>query len=259
MKLQLERPLIGVDVETTWDDAGKNYVVEIGLLRVDVSSTIKEWRSYVKPPLPIRKEATDKHRIDDQTVAQAPTFADLAKKLHATLTREPVDLFGYNVRFDRRVLEEEFARVNMELTLPTDCRMLDPQKIYFLKFPRDLSAAVEEFLGRRHEGAHGALSDIRAAWEVLQAQLERFRDLPRNVPQLGDLCYPGDPRWVDPEGKLVWNEHGEACIGFGKWKGVPLSRVSKDYLSWMNGADFSPAVKRLVRDALAGVFPRKGA
>ena len=56
--------------------------------------------------------------------------------------------------------------------------------IFHRKEPRDLTAAVRFYLDRDHEGAHSAEADVTATAEVLDAQLERYSDLPRTVDEL---------------------------------------------------------------------------
>ena len=54
--------------------------------------------------------------------------------------------------------------------------------------PRNLSAAVRHYCGRELEGAHGAEADTQATVDVLFAQLQRYPDLPRDVPGLAKFC-----------------------------------------------------------------------
>ena len=65
--------------------------------------------------------------------------------------------------------------------------------------------------------------------------------------------------WIDPDGRLIWVD-GVACLGFGKHKGRTVADVlgnDPDYLDWMATADFSEAVRGIVRAARVGVFPTR--
>ena len=63
-------------------------------------------------------------------------------------------------------------------------RIVDAMTIFHRKERRDLTAAVRLFLDRDHTGAHSAEADVIATAEVLDAQLERYSDLPRAVEDL---------------------------------------------------------------------------
>jgi len=101
---------------------------------------------------------------------------------------------------------------------------------------------------------------VNATWRVLLGQLERYGDLPKSVDGLDDFCNPQDPAALDPEGKIRWRGN-DAVIAFGQKSGMALKRLARDepnYLKWILNKDFSPEVKAIVRDALAGRFPSKG-
>jgi DNA polymerase-3 subunit epsilon len=127
---------------------------------------------------------------------------------------------------------------------------------------RDLTAAYRFYCDRELEGAHDALADVTATLEVLDAQLGRYPDLPADIDGLHRFCNPDEGRYVDRSRKFVWNDQGEAVFTFGKLAGRSLDDVAADrdargYLEWMLGKDFSEEVKAILRDALAGVFPRR--
>jgi DNA polymerase-3 subunit epsilon len=126
------------------------------------------------------------HGIRDEDVRDSPQFRQIARSLLEFL--EDADLAGYNVRrFDAPILDREFRDCGMDLGLSRR-RVIDAMTIFHRKEPRDLSAAVRLFLGRPHEGAHSAEADVAAAAEVLDAQLERYPDLPRTVEALDTWC-----------------------------------------------------------------------
>lgn len=56
---------------------------------------------------------------------------------------------------------------------------MDSFKLFCLQERRDLTAAVEFYCGRSHEGAaHSALADAKASLEVLQGQVGHWLQLP---------------------------------------------------------------------------------
>lgn len=249
--LTLTRPIISLDCEMTGVNAKIDRIVQIGLIKVYPDGTRKEWQTLVNPKMPIPVESTKVHGITDEMVENAPTFAALAPTLLAGF--KDVDYVGFNVGFDLGFLEEEFKRVNLVFTRG---KVIDGYRI-FIKFERrDLTAAVEKYLGEKIEDAHDALADARNALRVVEAQLEFYPELPQTVDELHALFFETveDGR-VDPAGKFVWR-NGVAVLGFGKHAGQPL-RDCGDYLKWMLKGDFSEETKMICREALAGRYPKK--
>ena len=97
---------------------------------------------------------------------------------------------------------------------------------------------------------------------VLDAQVGRYEELGADAGALHRFLNPDLDRYVDPQGKLIWNDEGQAVFTFGKVKGVSLQDVaakrdSRGYLEWILKSDFSPEVKDIIRSALSGVFPKR--
>jgi DNA polymerase-3 subunit epsilon len=116
------------------------------------------------------------------------------------------------------------------------------------------------YCGEVHEDAHGALADVDATLKVLEGQLERYDDLPRDGKALAEFCSPPNPNFVDRRGKIVWDEDGEAVINFGKNTGQRLkdmAHTEPGFLQWILSKDFPRDTQEIVRNALSGSFPRK--
>ena len=179
-----------------------------------------------------------------------PSFADKAAEIFEFF--KGADLSGFNAdRFDIPCLEEEFARVGLNLAA-TARRHVDVQRIYHKMEPRDLTAAVKFYLGRPHEGAHGAEADAAATLEVLQAQMERYPDLPRTSAEMDEYLVPHDPLNADRNGMLRW-KNGELTVNFGKKKGESLTKLllnEPNYLRWLMKGDFDSEVRMIVKDLL---------
>ena len=81
--------------------------------------------------------------------------------------------------------------------------------------------------------------------EVLLAQLERYDDLPTDVPALSE--YATNSRNVDLMGRLVYDDQGREVVNFGKHKGRLAEDVFKTdpgYYSLIMGGDFSNNTKK---------------
>ena len=146
------------------------------------------------------------------------------------------------------MLVEEFKRCDVTFSMEGR-RVVDVMNIFHKEEPRrDLSAAARFYLGREHEDAHEALSDIRLSAEVLGAQFELYSHLPRSMDGLHSYCASTEvDRWFSPE------EEGRV-FRRGKYQGRPLQEVAAeapDYLHWMIGAkDMDQGVIKVVREAL---------
>ena len=105
MKMNLQRPIVFFDLETTGLNPTEDRVIEICCIKVhpDGKKDVKTRR--VNPEKPISKEASEITGISDEDVANEPTFKQLAKGIFNFF--EGCDISGYNImRFDLRVLTE---------------------------------------------------------------------------------------------------------------------------------------------------------
>lgn len=253
--LDLDRPLVFFDLETTGIDPARDKIVEICVLRVEPDGSRESRTRRINPGRPIPPAASAVHGIRDEDVATEPAFRQIARGLLDFL--RGADLAGFNVaRFDLPLLDREFRDAGLDLEL-SDRRVVDAMTIYHRKERRDLSAAVRFYLDREHEGAHTAEADVTATEEILDAQLARYEDLPRTVKDLAAWTRGVRPGAVDQSGKLV-RKDGEVVLGFGKHQGKTLRRVAEEnrgYLEWIVRSDFPPDAQEIVAAALRGEFP----
>jgi DNA polymerase-3 subunit epsilon len=254
--LQLDRPLVVFDLETTGTDPATDKIVEVSAVRFEPDGGREARTRRVNPGRPIPPDATAVHGIRDEDVRDEPSFRQIARSLLEFL--QGADLAGFNVgRFDIPLLDREFRECGLNLELSSR-RIVDAMTVFHRKEPRDLSAAVRFYLDREHEGAHSAEADVIATAEVLDAQLARYSDLPRSVDGLEGWLRAGKGRLVDRAGKLIW-KGGEAVLAFGKHRGKALRTLAEEnrgYLEWIANSDFPADTQELVKDALAGRFPR---
>ena len=256
--LTLDRPLVVFDLETTGIDPATDRIVEISALRIEPEGGRESRTRRINPGRPIPAEATAVHGIRDEDVRDEPAFRKVARALLEFL--RDADLAGFNVtRFDIPLLEREFRDCGLDLGL-AGRRVVDAMTIFHRMERRDLGAAVEFYLEREHEGAHAAEADVAATSEVLDAQLARYAELPRDVAELDRWMRPGGEHAVDRSGKFQWKD-GEVVFAFGKHHGKSLRQVAKEhsgYLEWIVKSDFPSDAKTLVGDALQGRFPERG-
>lgn len=256
LDIKLERPIAFFDIEATGISPRADRIIELSIVRFCPRRGEDRFNHRINPDgTPIPQEATAVHGITNEDVKDCPTFAELAQEILDFL--EGCDLAGYNIlRYDIPMLAEEFNRAHITFST-TARRILDVQRIYHRKEPRDLSAALRFYCNDEHVDAHGAEADVEATIRVFEGQLQRYEDLPRTIDQLDDFCNPQNPTWVDSSGKLKW-QNGVPAINFGKNRGKSLkSLVQNDpgFINWMLKSDFPPDTRKIVENAKDGIFP----
>lgn len=116
MELNLTKPIVFFDLETTGIDVTKDRIVEISLLKVSPDGKEETKTMRINPEMPIPKQSTDIHGISDEDVKDEPTFKLVAKDVAKFIAGS--DLGGYNSnKFDIPLLAEEFLRVDLDVDL----------------------------------------------------------------------------------------------------------------------------------------------
>ncbi len=224
--IQLKRPLVVLDTETTGSVVFRDRIVEIAMVKLHPDGKRERWDRRVNPEVRIPIEATAIHGITNQDVEGCPPFRRIAEELVRWIG--DADLCGFNIHsFDQRILAAELARCGQPFPME-DRAIVDVQVIFHRREPRDLSAAVRFYLGRDHAGAHGAGADAEATLDVLLAQLERYSDLDRTVGGLasrieaviGPLCRSGPQARVAGRRSLfrlrqALGTEAQGCCDFG--------------------------------------------
>ena len=74
------------------------------------------------------------------------------------------------------MLVEEFLRVGIDFDVKRR-RLVDVQNIFHKMEQRTLKAAYTFYCGKNLDNAHSADADTLATYEVLKAQLDRYKDV----------------------------------------------------------------------------------
>ncbi len=253
MKLNLVKPIIFFDLETTGTDISKDRIVEICYIKVMPDGREIEYTKRINPEMHIPEGASAVHGIYDADVKDCPTFKEVAREIANEF--EGCDVAGFNSnRFDLPLLAEEFLRAQVDIDL-SRLRAIDVQVLYHKREPRTLSAAYKFYCGENLEDAHSALADTRATYNVLKAQLDHYEDLPNDMEALSkESSFTNN---VDFAGRIVYDANGNEVFNFGKYKGMPVDAVldrDPGYYGWMMNGDFSLNTKQvLTRIKLRGM------
>ena len=251
MELNLERPLLFFDIESTGLNIPCDSIIELSFVKIlpGGEQRIKTWK--IKPwdyerqcQRPIDPKASEVNGVTDDMLVDCPTFFDVSDEVVEWLRDS--DLAGFNSsKFDLPMLAEEIERARLAgKKLDIDLHeplMVDVQNIYHAMEPRNLRAAYRFYCGGGDfDNAHTAEADTVATYEVLKGQLDRYPDqLKNDVRQLSGFV---GKRYVDFAGHLISNEAGEAVVNFGKHKGKTLRQVfntDRSYFSWVQNGTFT--------------------
>lgn len=243
--LNLTKPVVFFDLETTGISVTNDRIVEISYLKVFPDGTEVSRTQRVNPEMHIPEEATAVHHISDDDVRDCPTFKQIAQNIANVL--EGSDIAGFNSnRFDVPVLAEEFLRAGIDVDF-SKTRFIDVQVIYHKMEQRTLSAAYKFYCGKDLDDAHSAEGDTRATYEVLKAQLDRYENLKNDIKWLSE--YTSFTRNVDLSGYFIYNDKDEEIVNFGKYKGRSLAEIFQrdpSYYDWIMKSDFPRNTKQVL-------------
>ncbi|MCC9134939.1 exonuclease domain-containing protein [Pontibacter silvestris] len=257
MKLNLKRPIVFFDLETTGTDICKDRIVEISVLKIkpDGEEILKTRK--VNPTIPIPLESSLIHKIYDEDVKDSPTFQQIAKDLEQFL--KGCDLGGYNlVRFDIPLLAEEFLRVGIDFDLDNR-HVVDVCRVFHMMEQRTLSAAYKFYCDKKLDNAHSAEADTVATYHILMSQLDRYQNTPLEVTEgveeypikndMAELHKFTFQKSADLSGRITYNNTGQEIFNFGKYKNVPVEEVLQkepSYYDWMMKSEFPLYTKKIL-------------
>jgi DNA polymerase III subunit epsilon len=255
-KISLHRPIAFIDLETTGVNIASDRIVEISILKLFPDQTTQTETFRVNPAMPIPAEASAIHKIFDKDVKDSPKFKEIAPTIIKIL--EQCDLAGYNSnKFDIPLLVEEFLRAEVDFDVQ-ERKFIDVQNIFHKMEQRTLSAAYRFYCNKNLEDAHSAEADVKATFEILQAQIEKYDNLQNDVESLHKFSNMAD--YVDLAGRIVMDKRGMEVFNFGKHKGKSVIEVFKSepsYYNWMMDGDFPLYTKRVITKLRLKAFNAK--
>ena len=245
MKLNLTKPLVIFDLETTGLDLVKDRIIQISYIKVSPNGEEERGDELVNPEKPIEPIITQLTGISNEDVKDKPTFKQLAQTLADKFKGS--DFAGFNSNnFDIPLLAEEFLRAGIDFDF-SKCRMIDACTIFRKMERRNLAAAYKFYCGRKMEEdfeAHRADQDTEATYRVLMGQLDKYapganedeeKVLENDMDKLAEFSKQNNN--VDFAGRIVWGEvkdrNGNPVLdqngkpkltevfNFGKHKGLP--------------------------------------
>jgi DNA polymerase-3 subunit epsilon len=274
MKLNLKKPLVIFDLETTGLDIVKARVIQISYIKIHPDGREERGNQLINPLMPIPAFVKELTGITDEDVKDKPTFKQVASQLADFFTG--CDFAGFNSNgYDIPLLAEEFLRAGIDFDF-SKCRMIDAMNIFRKMERRNLAAAYKFYCGRKMEEdfeAHRADQDTEATYRVLMGELDKYA--PGANPDEPEKLLENDMQFlhefskmnnnVDFAGRIVWAEmkapNGQTVLdangqpqmvetfNFGKYKGVPVvDALHRDpgYYGWILNGDFTYNTKQIL-------------
>ena len=273
MKLNLTKPLVIFDLETTGLDLVKDRIIQISYIKVFPDGKEERGNELINPEKHIEPIITQLTGISDEDVKDKPTFKQLAQTLADKFAGS--DFAGFNSNnFDIPLLAEEFLRAGIDFDF-SKSKLIDACAIFRKMERRNLAAAYKFYCGRKMEEdfeAHRADQDTEATYRVLMGQLDKYapganedpeKVLENDMQMLADFSkmnknvdFAGRIVWgevKDAQGKPVLDEKGQPkmieVFNFGKYKGIPvLEALKRDpgYYGWILQGDFTYNTKQVL-------------
>ncbi len=273
MKLNLTKPLVIFDLETTGLDLVKDRIIQISYIKVYPDGREERGNELVNPEKPIEPIITQLTGISEEDVKDKPTFKQLGAILAEKFTG--CDFAGFNSNhFDIPLLAEEFLRAGIDFDF-SKSKMIDAQTIFHKMERRNLAAAYKFYCGRKMEEdfeAHRADQDTEATYRVLMGELDKYapganedseKVLENDMTKLAEFSRTNNN--VDFAGRIVWAEmkdrNGNPLLdsdgnpkmtevfNFGKHKGIPVAdvlHIDPGYYSWILAGDFTYNTKQVL-------------
>lgn len=273
MKLNLQKPLVIFDLETTGLDMVKDRIIQISYIKVYPDGRETRANEIVNPEMPIPPFISQLTGITDDDVKGKPTFKQLAQRLADEFKGS--DFAGFNSNhFDIPLLAEEFLKAGIDFDF-SKCRMIDACTIFKKMERRNLAAAYKFYCGRKMEDdfdAHRADQDTEATYRVLMGELDKYapganedpeKTLENDMQVLADFSttnknidFAGRIVWAEqkgPDGKTLTDKEGKPLMietfNFGKYKGMTVEEVllrDPGYYSWIMQGDFTHNTKQVL-------------
>lgn len=152
-----------VDIETTGSQLGADSITEIGIVITDGEKVIDRYETLVNPQARIPKFITYLTGINEEMVADAPVFSDVAKEIQRYL--EGRVFVAHNVNFDYKIVKGHMDKLGLTIPSKRICTVRLSRKI-IPGYPSYSLGKISASLGLKHQNAHRAMGDAEVTAEL---------------------------------------------------------------------------------------------
>lgn len=153
------------DIETTGGSTKDTKITEIAIYLHNGEKVIDTFSSLINPERAIPAFISRLTGINDEMVADAPKFYEVAKKIIA-LTDETI-FVAHNVGFDYRIIRNEFSSLGYDFRRPHLCTVRSSRSI-LPGYPSYSLGRLSESLGIKINGRHRASGDALATAKLFE-------------------------------------------------------------------------------------------
>jgi len=184
-----------VDIETTGGSATRSRITEIALYKHDGQKIADEYQTLVNPCQDIPYNITKLTGIDNELVANAPLFFDVAKEIDAFL--DGCVFVAHNVNFDYGFIKAEFERIGLSFRKKKLCTVRLSRKLLPGKYSYSLGKLCASE-GIPLNNAHRAAADAKATailfTQLMKIDREGYIEKALNPLSLEGLMPPNMPK-----------------------------------------------------------------
>ena len=237
------------DIETTGLSPQNDFIIQLSCMKVNPNTleNIGERSWYIKPAhaYNIDPKATEVHGLTKDFIEKnGKTIKEIAPDFLEFI--EDCDFMTYNGNnFDIRFLYKDFSMFKFDLKLEGR-KFYDAYAMECKYNPRNLSSVYKKYTGIELEGAHDAMNDVRATWEVWKKQMEVYNN---TFNELGEMS---ENNLLTPDGSIRKpNDTDVIVFAMGKYKDVEFMEVYKkdyNYIQWFMENIASNYTKNVLRE-----------
>lgn len=225
-----KQKFVCIDCETTGLDPQQDRIIEVAVMRFDMSQAYERVESLINPECPIPDTSIAIHHITQDMVQDKPKIDKILPDI-LNLIGDHI-IIGHGVQFDIEMiaLAAEKARIPCKIR---NNRFLDTLRMARLYGDSPVNS-LEQL--RKHfnvplEGAHRAMSDVIVNADVFRHLLKRYKNM--------DQVFEALSRPIMM-----------STMPLGKHKGRPLKEIPLQYLQWIVNKDFDQDLLFSIRTEL---------
>lgn len=158
-----------VDIETTGSYAGDNGITEIAIIVHNGEHVLEKFETLVNPGTIIPYHIQTLTGIDNDMVAHAPSFNDIAKTVYAILQKRV--FVAHNVNFDYSFINQELKKAGYDWKAPKLCTVRLSRKIFPNLASYSLGKLCQNLEIPIHH-RHRAMGDVEATVTLFERLLK---------------------------------------------------------------------------------------
>jgi DNA polymerase-3 subunit epsilon/ATP-dependent DNA helicase DinG len=176
----MQGELVAIDLETTGLDSAKDFIIEVGAVRMRDGVIVDELSILVKPPVSIPPYVTHLTGITQDDVADAPLIEDILPKLVEFVGDSPI--IAHNNELERGFLQTRYGifKNNVYLDTYEIAAVLLPRSVRY-----NLNSLTQD-MAIVLDNAHRALDDARATALLYWIFWHKLLALPNAI--IAEIC-----------------------------------------------------------------------